>query len=159
MKILIATDGSEFSEAAIETICRMFKDEKNMRIKIVSAYEPPVMAVSAPYALTAGYSPVLEKEFKDQAMQAVVVAERKVGESFPNLKNNISTGVLCGSPERTIVEESEKWGADLIVVGSHGYGFWERMFIGSVSNAIVHHAPCSVLIVRKQKSRKVGENN
>ena len=153
MKILIATDGSEFSEAAIETICRMFKDGQDMRVKIVSAYEPPVLAVSAPYAMTAGYNPALEKEFKDQALEAVAAAERKIGESFPNIKTNVSTGVLCGSPERTIVDEAENWGADLIVVGSHGYGFWERMFLGSVSNGVVHHAPCSVLIVRNRKNR------
>ena len=37
---------------------------------------------------------------------------------------------------------------DLIVVGSHGRGFWGRL-LGSVSDGVVHHAPCSVLVVRK----------
>ncbi len=53
-------------------------------------------------------------------------------------------------PKESIVEEAQKWSADLIVLGSHGYGFWERMLLGSVSNAVVHHAPCSVLIVRNK---------
>ncbi len=151
MKILIATDGSAFSEAAVEKICQMVKNAEDVNVKIVSAYEQPVMAVAAPYALPAGYNPVLEKEMKELATQAVSQAERKICGRFPDLKNNLSTCVLSGSPEQAIVEEAENWGADLIVVGSHGYGFWERMFIGSVSNAIVHHAPCSVLVVRKQK--------
>src|SRR5215213_10982752 len=80
-------------------------------------------------------------------------AERKIRERFPALRENLSTHILCGSPEQSIVAEAEDWGADLIVVGSHGYGFWERMFLGSVSNAVVHHASCSVLVVRKSASK------
>jgi nucleotide-binding universal stress UspA family protein len=149
MKILIATDGSEFSDAAVETVCRMFKNSADTDVKIVSAYEQPLMAVAAaPYAIPAGYNPVYEKEMQELASQAVAAAERKISGRFPDLKLNVTTRVLCGPPERAIIDEAESWGADLIVVGSHGYGFWERMFLGSVSNSVVHHAPCSVLIVR-----------
>ena len=155
MKILIATDGSEFSNAAVEKICQMIENAPDAKVKIVSAYEQPVMAVPAPYAISAGYSPVLENEMRELAEQAVAQAERKISECFPALKKNLSTRVLFGSPEQTIVEEAENWGADLIVVGSHGYGFWERMLLGSVSNAVVHHAPCSVLVVREE-SRNGG---
>ena len=133
-------------------ICQLVKNAENAGIKIVSAYEQPVMAVAAPYAIPAGYNPVLEKEMKESATQAVAQAEKKIRRYFPDLKNNLSTRVLCGSPAQAIVEEAESWGADLVIVGSHGYGFWERMFLGSVSNALVHHAPCSVLVVRKRKN-------
>lgn len=148
MKILIATDGSEFSDAAVEKICQIIENTAGVKIKIVSAYEQPIVAVAAPYAVSAGYNPVLEKQLRDTAAQAVAWAERKIGERIPALKENLTTNVLCGSPEKKIVEAAEDWGADLIVAGSHGYGFWERMFLGSVSNAIVHHATCSVLVVR-----------
>jgi nucleotide-binding universal stress UspA family protein len=60
----------------------------------------------------------------------------------------IETEVLGGAPQRAIVERARDWGADLIVVGSHGYGFWSRALLGSISNAVVNHAPCSVLVVR-----------
>jgi nucleotide-binding universal stress UspA family protein len=63
----------------------------------------------------------------------------------------VSTEVITGSTKRTIVEEAEDWGADLIVVGSHGYHNWERMLLGSVSQSVAAHAPCSVLIVRCRK--------
>jgi len=53
-----------------------------------------------------------------------------------------------GAPSRMIIESATNWGADLIVVGSHGRGFWGRVMLGSVSDAILHHAPCSVLVVR-----------
>jgi nucleotide-binding universal stress UspA family protein len=64
----------------------------------------------------------------------------------------VTTEVLTGSPKRIIVEEAETWGADLIVVGSHGYRGWERLLLGSVSQAVVSHADCSVEVVRCRKS-------
>lgn len=148
MKILIATDGSKFSEAAVEKICQIIENAKDADIKIVSAYEQPMMVAAAPYAVVAEYNPMLENEMKEWATQAVTQTERKIRECFPALKKNLTTQVLCGAPGQAIVEKARSWNADLIVVGSHGYGFWERMFLGSVSNAIVHRAPCSVLVVR-----------
>src|SRR5688572_19864152 len=115
MKILIATDGSEFSNAAAEKICQMVENAPDAEVKIVSAYEQPRMAVAAPYAISAGYNPVLEKELRKMAEQAVVQAKRKISESFPALKESLSTQVLSGSPQQMIVEEAENWGADLIV--------------------------------------------
>jgi nucleotide-binding universal stress UspA family protein len=63
------------------------------------------------------------------------------------------TEVLTGSPKRVIVEEAEKWGADLVVVGSLGYRSWERLLLGSVSQAVTLHAECSVLVVREKNTR------
>ena len=54
------------------------------------------------------------------------------------------------SEKEQIIELAREWGADLIVVGSHGRGFWGRL-LGSVSTGVVHHAPCSVLVVRKRE--------
>jgi nucleotide-binding universal stress UspA family protein len=54
-----------------------------------------------------------------------------------------------GMPEQILLETAKEWNADLIVVGSHGRGFWGRMLLGSVTDALVHHAPCSVLVVRQ----------
>lgn len=59
--------------------------------------------------------------------------------------------MIEGPPREIIVDEADKWGADLIVMGSRGLGAWSRVLLGSVSNAVVHHAKCSVLIVRKHK--------
>jgi nucleotide-binding universal stress UspA family protein len=60
----------------------------------------------------------------------------------------ITSDVLYGTSESRIVETAEEMKADLIVLGSHGYKAWERMLLGSVSNSVVHHAHCSVLVVR-----------
>jgi nucleotide-binding universal stress UspA family protein len=66
----------------------------------------------------------------------------------------VANEVLRGGAAPAIVEAACEWDADLIVVGSHGYGFWSRALLGSVSNSVVHHAPCSVLIVREKQSAK-----
>jgi nucleotide-binding universal stress UspA family protein len=62
----------------------------------------------------------------------------------------IETAVIEGEPKVVIIEEAERWGADLIVVGCHGYGPVKRFLLGSVSLAVAVHAPCSVEIVRRQ---------
>jgi nucleotide-binding universal stress UspA family protein len=160
MKILIATDGSKHSDAIIES-CRTIIDEKTAEVEILSVFEQPMVTVAAaPYAVAVQFDPMLEKEFRELSAQAVAQAERQLREIFPELKENLTTKVVCsGSPAQAIVEEAENWGANLIVVGSHGYGFWERMLLGSVSNAVVHHAPCSVLIVRNNaKNKKNGSS-
>lgn len=68
--------------------------------------------------------------------------------SAPDTGFKITGEVIQGSPKQVIVEEAESWGADLIVMGSRGLGAWNRLLLGSVSNAVVHHAKCSVEIVR-----------
>ena len=54
-----------------------------------------------------------------------------------------------GNPGRTICDLAQTWTADLIVVGSRGRTGIKEMFLGSVSNYVTHHAPCSVLIVHQ----------
>ncbi len=61
------------------------------------------------------------------------------------------TGVFVeghGNPADVIVQEAEESGADLIVVGTRGLSAAQRVFMGSVSTNVVHHAPCDVLVVR-----------
>jgi nucleotide-binding universal stress UspA family protein len=57
-----------------------------------------------------------------------------------------------------ILDEAEKWKADLIVVGSHGYPAWERLLLGSVSQAVVSHAKCSVEVVRVRTAESLSVN-
>ena len=56
-------------------------------------------------------------------------------------------------PGRSICEQAQKWSADLILVGSRGLTGIKEMFLGSISNYVTHHAPCSVLIVREDAEK------
>ena len=56
--------------------------------------------------------------------------------------------VLTGKAKEAILEEAQKWAADLILVGSHGRRGFRRFLLGSVSEAVAMNAPCSVVVVR-----------
>ncbi|PSN20323.1 universal stress protein [filamentous cyanobacterium CCP5] len=59
-----------------------------------------------------------------------------------------------GEPPRLICELAGTWEADLIVVGSHGRRGISEILLGSVSNYVMHHAPCSVLVVHGSQTQK-----
>jgi nucleotide-binding universal stress UspA family protein len=61
---------------------------------------------------------------------------------------SVTTTVLEGNPAEVILDEAERWGADLLVAGAHGDGPVKRRLLGSVSQAVALHAHCSVEIVR-----------
>jgi nucleotide-binding universal stress UspA family protein len=147
MKVLIATDGSDFSQQAVERCCQMFDESLDTEIRIISAAVPVILATD-PYGFSAGYYNDLEKAAELQAGEAVTRAENEV-RKHPGLAVELTSQVIAGEPKRVIVEEATRWGAELIVLGSHGYGFWQRALLGSVSDSVTLHAPCSVLVVRK----------
>jgi nucleotide-binding universal stress UspA family protein len=155
MKVLVATEGSEFSEAALEKCCSMFAESDNTEVRIVAAAKPTVVPAE-PFVLSADYIAELDEESKKLAQEAASHAEAEIRRKLPDIGANLTTSVEVGPPAQVIVEEAEDWGADLIVVGSHGYGFWQRALLGSVSNAVVHHAPCSVLVVRPETENGKG---
>ncbi|HKG22127.1 MAG TPA: universal stress protein, partial [Blastocatellia bacterium] len=64
---------------------------------------------------------------------------------------------IVGHPRYLITDEAERWGADLIVVGSHGYQGLTRLLLGSVSQAVASHAKCSVEIVRGRNGKNVPQ--
>lgn len=148
MKILIATDGSEYSAAAIDEVCqKVFKPRDE--IKIISVVEPLTHIIGAPFGVVDEYYHELMNGSRRQADEFIKQAETQIKRVLPNA--NLSGEVLYGSPAQAVVEKAEKWGADLIAVGSHGRGFWARAMLGSVSSGVLSHAPCSVLIVRKKE--------
>lgn len=68
--------------------------------------------------------------------------------NVPAFGDDVETRLLEGDPAEVLIAEARRWDADLIVVGSHGYGRAKRMLLGSVSEAVARGAHCSVEIVR-----------
>lgn len=146
MKVLFATDGGKQSDAAIEAI-KKFSLGQADEVKIVSVVD---MALPMAIDIYGGYLPdtsEMEKAARENAAKIVADASGQFGAPGDG-SPAVTTEVLFGSPDSRIVETAEEWNADLIVVGSHGYSRWERLLLGSVSDSVVHHAPCSVLVVR-----------
>jgi nucleotide-binding universal stress UspA family protein len=61
-----------------------------------------------------------------------------------------------GLPAHDICELARERDASLIVIGSHGWGTVQRLLFGSVSAAVLHHAPCPVLVVRGEAADEAG---
>ena len=151
MKILIATDGSEFSTAAVRKCCELFDGMQDVSLKVISVYEPQVPMASEPFAISADYYQRLDKMAEERAQAAANEAVEMLRNCFSDTAPEIATAVALGRPAQMITEAARDWNADLIVVGSHGRGFWGKLTLGSVSDSVLHHAPCSVLVVREQK--------
>jgi nucleotide-binding universal stress UspA family protein len=149
MKILLATDGSECSNAAVDAVAER-PWPKGSEVKIISAIELPFAPMTDTWALPESYFKELESAGTEQAEAAVKQAERRL-ESAHGEELVITTEVADGPAKDVILDEAEKWGADLIVLGSHGYRGWRRFLLGSVSHAVATHARCSVEIVRHRK--------
>jgi len=147
MKILIATDGSEYSREAVEKTCRMLVAPEDTEIKIVCVY-PAVVPVDA-FPQSAQYSERLEAQERAGAEEAVRSAAALIAEYFPEPAVRVETEIATGAPDQAILEIARTWKPHVIVVGSHGRGFWGRLTLGSVSDSIIHHAPCPVFVVRK----------
>ncbi len=150
MKILLAIDGSPCSETAVEEVARR-PWPVGSELRVISVVEPPGALTAEPYMGVAGYFEEVERLKHRQAEGLLEAAAGALREGAGTAGMEVSTEALTGSPKRTIVEAAEGWGADLIVVGSHGYHTWERMLLGSVSQSVAAHALCSVEIVRCRK--------
>jgi nucleotide-binding universal stress UspA family protein len=148
MKILLATDGSDYSKAAVNSVAERPWPEGS-EVKIVSVMEIPYAPTTETWVLPNGYYTELERVAREQAASAVKNAAERI-ESRKAYGLEVTTKIIGGSPREVILDEAERWNADLIVLGSHGYSAWERFLLGSVSHAIATHAPCSVEIVRQK---------
>ena len=149
MRVILATDGTKQSEAAIE-ITRTLNLKHGDEIRIISVVD---MALPLSVDIYAGYQPSteeIENTVKANAEKVLEITGLKLREIFAGKGISVVTELLNGSPESRIVEKAEETQADLIIVGSHGYNRWERLLLGSVSDSVIHHAPCSVLVVRSK---------
>jgi len=149
MKILLAVDGSLCSDEAIEEIGRR-PWPAGSEVKVLTAFELPLPPTPEAWALPPSYLDEMDRSARKHAQAIVARAVEK-------LKSRLDDAVvvdgefLPGPPRIVILDEAESWGADLIVVGSHGYRAWERFLLGSVSQSVVSHAKCSVEVVRCRK--------
>ncbi len=156
MRILVATDGSGHSDAAIDAIARR-PPPPGSEVRVISVVAPyfPTTYVSWE-GMDVSRIVEMEKEVREQAHAAVENAAATLRAHEACRQLIISTDVLSGSPKRMILEDADAFGADVIVVGSHGRGMVERFVLGSVSQAVALHARCSVEIVRSQPTQLSG---
>jgi nucleotide-binding universal stress UspA family protein len=153
MRILLAIDGSEQSAAAVDEIARQHFPADS-EVRIISVVEPPFYPATFPgEGVNMSLYQELDTTARERAHAAVEKAAAKLWTDEESRQLSVTTEVLSGPPKRVILEDAEAFGADLIVVGSHGHGMLERFLLGSVSQAVALHAKCSVEIVRSPKTQ------
>lgn len=141
-KVLIATDGSESAIQALDSI-KHRPWPKQTQVRVVSVYDPSV-PVADPGFLPSDLISRIQTEHRKMAEDLVVAAQRQLA----GIEYDVSTHVLEGDAKVRILDEASHWEADLIVLGSHGKRGLVRFLMGSVSEAVALHAPCSVNVIR-----------
>lgn len=134
-KIVVATDFSDASRAALELGCKL-SAETGARLLIVHVESPEV--IYGAEELDALPHPV-ENAIARQLLDQVAPTESQVP---------FERHLLTGSPADEIVRFAEQASADLIVVGTHGRSGAIRLLLGSVAESVVRHASCPVLTVK-----------
>jgi nucleotide-binding universal stress UspA family protein len=144
LKLLLATDGSECSQAAARSVAQR-PWPAGTAFRILSVVEP-----SAPLFRTSFFSHEIMEQLRGKDMQraqeAVASAESILFKAGVEASSTVA--VPAATPKELILSEATEWGADLIVLGSHGRRGVNRFLLGSVSEAVALHANCSVEIIR-----------
>jgi nucleotide-binding universal stress UspA family protein len=145
-RVLLATDGSPYSEDAARSVgARPWPAGTVVRILSVVELHIPLAHVPD------YFDPKAMEEARGEAMRrtqdAVAFAEKAMCDA--GLDNSTSIAIPTATPKELILNEANEWGADLIVVGSHGRRGFSRFLLGSVSESVALHAGCSVEIIRQ----------
>lgn len=144
--VLLTTDGSDLALAAmVKGVELLGRDHRFLALSVVPPAYAPTAAVGPMDSHPLIVDPVLEGEIEaeDRAESTEELAQLNAV-----LEVDAEPLVQVGEPGPTICEVAARVGADVVVLGSHGHGWLQRVLIGSVSNHVLQHAPCPVLVMR-----------
>jgi nucleotide-binding universal stress UspA family protein len=149
MKVLIAVDEDRESRDALAFAAHLLPDDAEVIVVNVARSTLTPYGTIGGLGAAYGTSPVLSAEADMRAQElADREAERVVQEAARQLQAD-EHRVEHGDVGPTICQVAEEEGADLVVLGTHDRGRWSRLWFGSVSDHVVHNAPCPVLVVRR----------
>jgi nucleotide-binding universal stress UspA family protein len=146
-RILLATDGSE--EAQLATLRAVdLAQRTDSELHVVHVGVVPTLLVSYPGTL--GYHGKLYEQIQEQSRELLRKESWRVEASGGTVAG---AHLRMGAVDLEIVGLAKELGTDLIVMGCRGHRGIRRAIEGSVSDGVIHHAPCSVLVVRPQKEQ------
>ncbi|HEY9649519.1 MAG TPA: universal stress protein [Coleofasciculaceae cyanobacterium] len=156
-KILVAIDRSSQAPVVFEQALDLAQVEES-QLMLFHCIDPESQAETIPFIGTVTEVDLYETlhRLQQEHLQQELEKARDWLQSYcqkASLKNS-STEFDCivGDPNRRICELAKSWDADLIVLGRRGYRGLSEFFLGSVSNYVLHHASCSVLVVQQELS-------
>ena len=151
MRILLGTDGSEFSSKAAYAVAnRPWPPGSQFRIISVCDLLIPegVAAASLPYSVYSERSLAEVSEITRKRAEDAVAEVRSILRSAHLATCDTRQDMPVGDPRTILLDEAKSWEASLIVVGSHGRHGFDHLLLGSVSESIAMHAHCSVEVIR-----------
>ncbi len=143
-KILIATDGSEYTKSAIKKGLSL---AKMLGAEVTGVYVVDIRDFSGIDLEDMEYAYVnMLRDNGDEILEELRDEADKMGVRIRTVKRE-------GIPADEIVKAAEEDDADLIVIGSFGQSALEKLLLGSVAEKVIRHAPCPVLVVRNKRRR------
>ncbi|MEG4630437.1 universal stress protein [Microcoleus sp. AR_TQ3_B6] len=161
-KIFVALDDSELSHRVFSQALELALIDRAQVMLFNCVIVNSVAETAVPIPVDLG----MNVELMNQAYQAqrlrLETEEKQASGLLKNYcdaaaKQGLQVEFDCkmdGDPGHSICESAQNWGADLIVLGRRGRTGFAEAFLGSVSNYVVHHASCSVLVIQEVKAEK-----
>jgi nucleotide-binding universal stress UspA family protein len=160
-KILVAIDHSAVSKQVFDEALSLVRinQGKLILLHVLSVEEPssPFMSsylvqhkdrcIHVDPSIMHQANEVFDREWSDFKQQGIRLLRSYAQKAIATGVNTEFTQIT-GSPSSTICEFAQSCHADVIVIGRRGHSGLQEMFLGSVSNYVVHHAPCSILLVQ-----------
>jgi len=152
--ILLTVDNSPYSRAALGWLESITWAEGAL-FRLLTIVQPLAESFDSVGSLSTSSS--LTRQYD----QTAICAKAELGKLATQLstvvgEGKVSTEIRDGDPKEIILNVAAAWSADLIVLGSHGRTGFDRLLLGSVSQAVALHAPCSVAIVRGLERKGQG---
>jgi nucleotide-binding universal stress UspA family protein len=148
MHILLATDGSEQAVAAARFIRTLVNPAALERVTVMAVIRP---ITSAPFFGEVGIVSISQEAWdslNEAADASANDAVKKTVDALAGSTLRVETLIRIGSPADEIIDAAKELGADMVVIGSRGWGEVRSVLLGSVSERVLHTAHCPVLIVR-----------
>ncbi|KAK4282491.1 hypothetical protein QN277_013861 [Acacia crassicarpa] len=151
--MVVGIDEHDHSTYALEwTLDHFFANGPNSVFKLLLVHSKPT-AASAVGLVGPGAAdalPVIDADLRKIAARVVEKAKKTCANKS---LNDVAVEVVEGDPRNVLCDAVERHDASVLVVGSHGYGTIKRAVLGSVSDYCAHHAHCTVMIVKKPKTK------
>jgi nucleotide-binding universal stress UspA family protein len=149
MKILIAVDGSRYSEVAIDLV-KALRIVKKAEITVLTVVPERIFLGGHSLADLLGRSTALkthlQKSEDERALEMLTALSKRI--ATRSLK--VETMIRRGNPADEIIKTCQNIGVDLVLVGLKGASDSPEFLLGSVAHKVIKHAPCSVLVAKKE---------
>lgn len=157
MRILIGYDGSQSADEAVADLGRAGLPPDRTEARVIAVADVYGQPAAEPRAEGAPGAVVVLRDverLRGLVRQAVERAQAEAEKAAARLRDtfpgwSVRAEAVADAPHGALVRKAAEWAADLVVVGSHGRSALARMILGSVSQQVLHNAPCSVRVGRR----------